>query len=140
MINLIFNKYVQMIIVAGVFFAIGKFSTPDIQRIEENKSSESSSTKNDVVIERSTTRPDGTIIVTKRIDKTQKEKSSQSETKNVEIINSSLPNFMIGYTYGTQNKEHGIQIQKRLVGSLYFGAQTKFSNQGEVYLILSYGF
>lgn len=140
MINLIFNKYVQLIIVAAAFFFIGKLSNPDIKRTEESKSAETSTQRNDVVIERETVRPDGTRIVTKRIDKTQKEKSLQTESKREEIINNSRPTYLFGYTYGVKGKDHGFQVQKRLFSDVYFGVGSQFRSDSEVYLILNVGF
>lgn len=138
--NLIFNKYVQLIIVATAFFFIGKLSNPDIKRTEENKSAETSAQRNDVVIEREITRADGTRIVTKRIDKTQKEKSLQTESKREEVINNSRPTYLFGYTYGVKGKDHGFQVQKRLFADVYFGVGSQFKSNSEVYLILNVGF
>lgn len=135
------NKYFQFLVIGAVAFSVGKFSSNVVSdKTEENKTAETSTQKNDVVIERETVRPDGTRIVTKRIDKTQKDKSSQVESKSREIVNEPRPNFMIGYSYGVRNQSHGIQVQKRLVGELYFGPQFQFDGKSEVYLILSYGF
>lgn len=135
------NKWFQMLVVAGVAFSVGKFSSNiKSQKTENTKQTESSTQKNDVVIKRETLRPDGTRIITTRVDKTQKENSSKLESKKTEIVTETRPKFMIGYSYGTRHQTHGVQVQRRIFGETYLGGQIQFGSQGDLLVIFSTGF
>lgn len=134
------NKWFHFILIAAISFSVGKFSDNTLtKKTVEVKSSEVSTQKNNVVIERETVRKDGTRIITRRTDNTVKESLIKNESKREEVIKQLRPNYLFSYNHGMKDNS-GAGIQKRLFGEVYFGVQTQFRNHNETHLVLSIGF
>lgn len=114
-------KLIAVVVLLAVGFGVGRYTVPE--KSTEQTIVEKELKKEETVIVREETRPDGTKIK-ETTNTTKKETAKRTET--IKIVESKKPDWkvagLVGYNFNKVKPVYGAVVERRILGNIFVGA------------------